>query len=526
MRRLMLLAAALLFCAAYPITTFAQETLRDLIPNDEADKPEDSVPPQRIGVPPGQMHLSSNETGSVQGYCFDEYLIAPRRLMSFRHILAGKNDAVVQLGDGSTVPLDEAVQKGAVGIKALQLGVRFTNRTGEPITIELRHPVVLWDRAGGDINPMALGMLETSGMDYDDRQEAIWRVTTAERTLAVLGYYDGSIFNIDRDRFRAAAGQFQKDHGLVPNGEFDQNTVARLASTHNDMQQRLNTMGFGDHDGNSLREDLAAQIRSYQRYLGAAATGRWSPQLENRYAMNQRLYTELGSLRPAGKEMQEVLAGNNYPDVLTYLEGMKGFMALVETPEGVELWTRRGSEMRFVGRGNEAVKSMDDAAAALAMRASRSNRVVIYPRVSPNGTSSVLIGERSVQVDSKSMAEYLRGGAMPGVLADAVADLASGGSDPRGSRPGSTVVLYRGPFVQGRHGAAPAGYLGAAGMEQADGGQLAKALDRSFGDRMAIYTSDDLRVGATRIPSTSNGQGMFERPTPGTRPAGGAGLTR
>jgi hypothetical protein len=64
------------------------------------------------------------------------------------------------------------------------------------------------------------------------------------------------------------------------------------------------------------------------------------------------------------------------------------------------------------------------------------------------------------------------------------------------------LVVYRGPFVQGRSVESDKPLLATLGLEQVDGKSLAKALDRTYGERTAVYVSDDLRAGARSIRST------------------------
>ena len=66
--------------------------------------------------------------------------------------------------------------------------------------MNLTKPVVFWDRPAGDVNPDALNVLASEQYDYNDRQNMIWRVTTAERLLGILGYDEGSRWDYNSDR--------------------------------------------------------------------------------------------------------------------------------------------------------------------------------------------------------------------------------------------------------------------------------------------------------------------------------------
>ncbi|MBC8144647.1 MAG: hypothetical protein H7X80_03615, partial [bacterium] len=50
------------------------------------------------------------------------------------------------------------------------------------------------------------------------------------------------------------------------------------------------------------------------------------------------------------------------------------------------------------------------------------------------------------------------------------------------------------PLQQGRAAAS----LAKMGLEQVDGNKLAGAFDRTYGDRVSMYVSNDLRIGAQR----------------------------
>jgi peptidoglycan hydrolase-like protein with peptidoglycan-binding domain len=520
MKRSLLLLLAFALSAAFPLSSRSQSVLDNLIEGEGSEAPNDTTPPQRVGIPPvpepgdGEaqtegLELSANETGSVTGFCFDEYLIAARRVTPFRHVLAGKNDATVRTADGRTLPLQEAIDKGMVAVNDFQLKMMFTNRTNAPLSIRIARPVVFWNRPAGDVNPAALAALESPNDDYDWRQEQVWRITTAERRLAVLGYYDGSVWNIDRGRFGSAVSAFQRANNIASSGSLDNATIGRLATIDDNLRNRLRALGFRDREGRSLKEDLAAQIRAYQKYLGNPATGRWSPELGSRLGTDEQIIPQLNALRPNGKTIAEVLSESR-PNVLTYLNGMKGMMVLMQTPQGVELWGRRGGSYQFQSRDLQAVRGMDEAAAALALRATKDDRIVIYPRVGGSDEVILNIGAQSVTTDAKSMAAYLNGGTVPASLDEAITKMIpSGSTTVTGGRLPAKLIVYRGPFVQGRSGADGSSLLGRLKLDQIDGAKLATALDRSYGDRASLYLSDDLRLNARSIRS-SNDQGSID----------------
>jgi hypothetical protein len=493
----------------------AQTTLRGLIEDDATGN--DSVPPQRIGIPApdpapsgipsgdeGAMKLSSNETGELGGYCFDEYLIAPRRVKKFDNVLAGNDAAIVRTADGQQMSLRDAVTKGAVAIRAVQLRVMFTNQTSQPMTISFNGPVVLWDRPAGAVNPAALRALQTSDIDEDTRQNRIWGITTAERRLAVLGYLDGSVWDYNHDRVVSAAQKFQMEKGLQQTGEIDRSTITALATTDAQLRDRLRRMGFADREGRSLHEDLSAQIRAYQRYVGRPATGRWAPELGDRLAVDESIVRQLNQLQVGTKSVEETIgASADMKNVVTYLNNRRGVLVLMETPQGVELWNRSGRDLQFRDRGARAVQALDDAAAALALQATKGDRVVIYPRVGNRGASTVAVGRKTVTVDDRSMAAYLNGGAMPQELAAAIDPLVpNGASTETGLRAAPSLIIYRGPFVQREVGPRT---LASLGVDQIDGAKLAKALDRTYGGRANLYLSDDLKVGASLLRDINQG---------------------
>lgn len=510
MKRLMLLALALMFSAVMPFDAYGQSILRGLIEDDANNNSlaEDTIPPQRIGVPQFDMNLSENSTGSVTGYCFDEYLIAPRRPTQFENVLAGNSDATV-LVNGRKMPLKEAIASGAVSVEAHELRVTFANHTDGPMAIKASRPVVLWDRPGGYVNDNAIKVLESKDGDYNWRQKMVWRQTSAERLLEVLGYYEGSVWDIDRDKFRMAAARFQHDNNLADAGQLDDATVDRLLQTNEELRNRLRSIGFRDRAGRSIREDLAAQIRGYQKYLGQPTSGRWSPELTTRLAADERTIPQVNALRVDGRSISEVLADNpNTADVLTYLNDSKSLMILTGTEGDMELWSRKNRAVTFEGRGLRAINKLDDAAAALAVRASKDDRVVIYPRASQEGMMTLMVGDRAVEIDGASLNRYLDGGAAPKALAAVLEPMMpSPGSEMTGLRTAPKFIVYRGPLMQGRSGEAT---LARVGLRQADGTKLASALDRSYGDRSSIYISDDLRSGAVQFRGGEKDMGSLD----------------
>ncbi len=503
MKRFMLFAVALLLTALFPLDSHGQTTLRGLI-EDDAPITEDSVPPQRIGIPQFDVNLSANGTGSVTGYCFDEYLIAPRRTTTFQNVLAGDKDAVVRTGDGRTMTLKDAIAKGDVAVKALQLRVMFANNSGGPITIKAKSPIVLWDRPGGSVSQGALDVLKNPTGDYDHQQKMVWRETTAERMLAVLGYYDGSVWNINRDQFQMATARFQRDNGLDADGKMSSATVAALLNINDQFRARLRSLGFRDQEGRSIREDLAAQIKAYQRYLGQKPTGRWSPELGARLATDERLAPQLSALKVDGRSIADVLADNaKVPDMLTYLKADKGLLVMMESADGVELWNCRGRNLSSEGRNEIAFRKIDDAAARMAGIATKGDRLVLYPHIGKGGTVALVVGNKSIEVDAEALNRYLDGGDLPKDVAAVLNPLMpASGSDMTGRRDAPKLVVYRGPLVQGRTGLAP---LRRAGLDQIDGAMLATALDRTYGDRTSVYVSDDLRLGARQVGSEDMG---------------------
>lgn len=511
MKRLSLLALALFLSMFFPLVSSAQETLDGLIEDDDSPLLSDSVPPQRIGVPSSQFNLSSNESGSVGGFCFDEFLIAPRRVTKFQNVVGGNKDAEVRLADGSTITLQEAINRGDVAVRAHQLKLTFTNKTDAPMEINLKHPVVFWDRPGGGVNPMAMKVLESPNEDYDWRQKMVWKYTTSERMLATFGYYDGSVFNIDRDRFRKATEQFQKAHDLEVTGELDAPTMARLSGESTRLQERLAKLGFLDFDRRSIRNDPAAQVRSFQAYLGQPRNGQWSESLDRQLGQSENLIKQVVALRSDPRPVDEALKATDlYPNVVTYLNGPKGIVALVEAPNGVELWSQRGSQYFFEGRNEKAAAKLDDAAAHLAVRASKGENLVIYPRATREKQGAMMVGNRETKFNASGVRGYLEAGDIPTDLAAAVSPFATGGSSVTGNRSAKNVVVYRGPLSQGRLAdpKASAELRAKLGLEPIDGAKLANAFDRTYGDKMAIFVSDDLRAGATRL-GTPAGQGKL-----------------
>jgi hypothetical protein len=148
------------------------------------------------------------------------------------------------------------------------------------------------------------------------------------------------------------------------------------------------------------------------------------------------------------------------------------------------------------------VQNLDDAAAALALQATKGDRVVIYPRIGNRGAAMVAVGKKTVTLDDKSMAAYLDGGAMPEELAKAIDPLVPNGTAETGMRAAPSLIVYRGPFVQRENGPRA---LASLGLDQIDGAKLARALDRTYGSRASLYLSDDLKVGADRLRNLDQG---------------------
>ncbi len=310
MRRSMLIASMFVLTAILPFASRSQG-FSFAMGDVESTEENDSIPPQRIGLPPMEMEISEGSSGRATGYCFDEYLIAPRRTTSFRHVLAGDNDAVVRLADGREVSLSAAIAKRLVSVVANQLTVQFANYTGAPLSIHFPKAVVLWDRKGGAVNPDALAVLERRG-GYDERQEMVWRYTTAERLLGVLGYDKGSAWEYDADRLRSSVLAYQADNGMQTTGQLDETTLDRIAHSGMKLQRRLASLGFRDREGNSLKEDLAAQIRSFERSSGAKLSGRWVTENDTRLAS---LESARARDRRAGERGTETVSPGVRPSV-------------------------------------------------------------------------------------------------------------------------------------------------------------------------------------------------------------------
>lgn len=501
MKRLLLLVPALFFTILASQLLRAQTTLPDLLEgeDDESTILADSADgPQRIGIPAATFELAPSESGSIAGYCFDEHLIAPGRVTSFDHVLAGNEAAVVRTADGRERSLRQAVRNGDVAIRAQQLTVAFMNRSGQPMQVRLSEPMVLWDRPAGQVNPLALAALGAPNASYDARQKAIWKVTNTERRLHALGYLAGSMYDYDRDRLVAAVNAFQKEHGMEPTKDLDLSTIQRVATVESALRDRLRALGFASRDARYAREALASQIRGYEKFLGRPASGRWSDALATSLGSTESILPRINAIRPSkGEQIADVLSGEKAATVLTYVNDGKGMMVLTGTDAGVELWKRTGRMWQVTAREADALRAIDRAAATLAARASKEGRVVIYPGLSKEGVASITVGERTVDVSARELAAWVDGGAIPAALQnllDALVPPSVGTAETGGTTP-KTFIVYQSPLNQGRAGAT----VRRLGLEQADAAQLATALDRTYGGRASIYISNDLRIGADRF---------------------------
>lgn len=492
MKRLMFLSItlALMLVFVAPHHASAQIHLDDLLEGDSELGDNDTVPAQRIGIPSTEIQLTSNGTGSVGGYCFDEYLIAPRRTTVFEHVLAG-NSATVATPNG-IMPLVRAIERGDVDVRARQLQVTFVNRTDAPMKITMPEPVVLWERPGGAVNPDALAVLAQPA-SYSERQARIWKVTTAERNLHMLGYYPNSEWRYDRDKLHDAIAAYQRDNGMQPTGRIDRMMLRSMSIQVEEIGSRLARLGYRDREGRSLRTDVAAIIRDFERAQGRHGTGIWTNSLADRLKVDEQATSQIAALRTARGSIDATLE-REPSNVLTYLSSLNGFMALVQTPDGLELWNQGRTLTRGLAAGREAVEAIDQAAVNLAARVNRDDRLVIYPRVSAGETTMVVVGSSEVDVPSAELVAYLDGGAIPDALSAVLAPMVPSSGHLTGGNDAPTLILYRGPLAQGR---APAA-LADLGLSQIDATRLADALDRTYGSRIELYTSDDLRHGATR----------------------------
>jgi len=498
-KRLLLLVLGLIATSLLPHMMRAQETLPDLLEDDDESTilADSADGPQRIGIPAASFDLEPSESGAITGYCFDEHLIAPTRVTNFSTILAGGESAVVRTADGRERSLRQAVREGQIAIRARQLDVAFVNRTDQSMQVRLPQPMVLWDRSGGQVNPLALAALGAPNVSNDARQKAIWKVTNTERRLHSLGYLAGSMYDYDRDRFVNAVNAFQREHDMTPTSELDVATIKRVAVVESELRDRLRTLGFTSREPRFAREALASQIRSYEAFLGRPASGRWSEQLAGTLGSTETILPQLELVRPGrGQQIADVLGGDRAESVLTYLNDGRAMLMLAEAPSGVELWSRNGRRSSRVGTGAEAAMAIDRAAASLAGRASKNGRVVIYPGVARDGMTPVTVGGRTVEMSASELARFVDGGAMPQALESALASMIPSGESNRWTGGGATpsFVLYRGPLQQGR----AAGALARLGLEQVDAARLAGALERTYGDRVDLYVSNDLRIGAER----------------------------
>lgn len=511
MKRTIWILTPLLVVFLHSLQSNAQSVL------DEGDRqsPTDTPPPQRIGIPaPATMDIAANESGRLEGFCFDEYLRAPMSATTFQHILAGEKDVVVHRADGRITSLEDAITAGDVAVVGLELHLTFKNRSGAPLSIELRRPVVLWDRPGGKVNPLALRAIEIGANGTLDRttfQQKVWRVTTAERLLVVLGHYDGSVWDID-GRIGSSLSQFQREYGLQQNGLLDDATIDGLHLAASRLQGRLNRFGLRDEARRRPTEDLAEQIRAYERSLGLPATGRWGTAIAKRFEADERLLMQLTSITPGKKPISAVLSDSTrHPAVLTYLRASGKLMIVIETSRGVELWSREEDTLSFVARGSAAFEQIDAAAARLAARLSKGRNIVLYPRIGKSTEVTLQLGNTSVRLDAARLAKYLKGGAIPAPLAAALLPFAGANKDTA-DRSGDTLalIIYRGPLVQGRSKRSRS-LLRDAGLEQIDGEQLVEALRRSYGGKLAIHLSNDLRNDRTWL------QGAASPALPGRR---------
>jgi hypothetical protein len=339
-------------------------------------------------------------------------------------------------------------------------------------------------------------VLETGPNDYDLRQKKIWQVTTAERDLALLGYYDNSVWHYDATKLRNATTTFQKLAGIAQSGQLDDLTMSAISGSSRALQKRLRSVGFPEqyNSSPSPKPDLAGQIRNYQRAIGAPTTGRWSGDLAGRLGTHERIVPQVQAIHPRGGATtgasKSVETGS---DVLAWIEKGRDMMVLVQTPEGVELWKRRGSRVVLDDRGVDAFYAIDNVAANRALEKNADERTIIYSHVTgSDGRALVEIGDRSVDLDARSLAAFVNGGAIPPALEREIDNLiAKKGGDPSGmtgARRTPNLVVYRGPFVDEKV-EKPMRQLD---MSRIDSDDLARAIGRAYGEKVSLSLIDDL----------------------------------
>jgi hypothetical protein len=72
---------------------------------------------------------------------------------------------------------------------------------------------------------------------------------------------------------------------------------------------------------------------------------------------------------------------------------------------------------------------MDAGAVALASLGTKEDRIVIYPRLSEDNSTTVMIGDRAVKVDRAALEKYVAGGDVPKELASAISPMLPNGGD-------------------------------------------------------------------------------------------------
>jgi hypothetical protein len=265
---------------------------------------------QRMGIAAGALDIAANEIGQVATYCLDFSRASPTSGDSYSHVLTGNESATVHFDNGTTIPLQQALQQHLVEMKGRHISfadllnsvndpafqarahingadkqqytemaklwnaatpaertaieqafehdtpdlwdhthLQLVNKTKQHLKVSFDETTVLSPREESLQGAAYTHIGDSDGAKTSvPKQQQLWTLGDRQQqsALAYLGYYKGDIDGLTGPATKTAIKNFQAAESLPLSGQFDASTTEALHRRYN--TKRLSDIGAQSPD--------------------------------------------------------------------------------------------------------------------------------------------------------------------------------------------------------------------------------------------------------------------------------------
>lgn len=311
---------------------------------------------QRMGIAAGSFEVGANEAAQIPTYCLDFSRSTPTSSDAYRHVLTGNESATVHFDDGSSMSLQQALQRDLVRATGHHISLEDLFKLYNDPTFQFRNPMTprqrqafttlqqLWNEASAEdrrqieeaferdtptfwdhthlqivnnsrrhlritfdeptvLSPMDESLQGTAythigsakGLASDNKvQQELWQLGDVQQqsALAYLGFYNGPLDGLTGPTTKGAIRKFQAAQNLPITGEFDSATTTALHTQVN--MKRLSGVN-GSGQGLSLITITNTPSNAQGRYTVNFGPGQNPFATNNPTELSQRLNSFIAS---------------------------------------------------------------------------------------------------------------------------------------------------------------------------------------------------------------------------------------